>query len=119
MHERFFLDKEEMMRREIQDIRIASSAAFMSQEHREDTEPEPSTAPQDDDDEDPDSDTSGSFNEEPERPPQQICRKESKKRCGYIHPVESEKDRSAPGARITKSLDKVDKSVDSNPQGKR
>ena len=66
---------------------------------------------QDNDDEDCDSDTSGSSSsyEEPERPPQQIRRKESKKRGGYIHPVESEKDRSDVGARIIKSLDKVDK----------
>ena len=119
MHERFLLDKEEMMRREIQDIRMASSAAFTSQEHREDTEPEPSTAPQDDDDEDPDSDTAGSFNEEPERPPQQIRRKESKKRGGYIHPIESEEDRSEATASISRALDQVHKTVHSNPEGKR
>ncbi len=91
----------------------------MSQEHHEDTEPETFMAPQDDDDEDPDSVTSGSFNEEPEQPPQQIHRKGSKKQGGYIHPVESEEDHSEAGARITKSLDKVDKSVVSNLQGKR
>ena len=50
----------------------------------EDTEPETSIALQNYDDEDPDSDTSGSFKEEPERPPRQIRRKESKKRGGYI-----------------------------------
>ena len=87
----------------------------------DDTESRSSMPLQDNDDEDCDSDTSGSSSsyEEPERPPQQIRRKESKKRGGYIHPVESEKDRSEAGARITKLLDKVDKSVHSNPQGKR
>ena len=87
----------------------------------DDTESRSSMPLQDNDDEDCDSDTSGSSSsyEEPERPPQQIRRKESKKRGGYIHPVESKEDRSAAGARIIKSLDKVDKSVLSNPQGKR
>ena len=68
----------------------------------DDTESRSSMPLQDNDDEDCDSDTSGSSSsyEEPERPPQQIRRNESKKRGGYIHPVESEKDRSDAGARI-------------------
>ena len=60
----------------------------------DDTESKSSRSPQDDVNEDSDSDTSGSSSsdEESEQPPRQIRRKESKKRGGYIHPIESEED---------------------------
>ena len=64
--------------------------------HSDYTEFKSSRSLQDDANEDSDSDTSGSSSSdgEPELPPQQIHRKESKKLGGYIHPVESKEDRS-------------------------
>jgi hypothetical protein len=85
----------------------------------DDTEFESPRPLQDNDNEDSDSDTSGKFNEEPERPPRQIRRNESKKRGSYIHPTESKEDRSEAGARIVQSLRQVHKSVHSNREGKR
>jgi hypothetical protein len=91
---------------------------------------------QDDDDKvNSDSDTSGKFNadrrrgktstslpgvvdEEPEQPPQQIRRNESKKRGRYTHPTESNEDRSEANTRILEALQQVRKSAQSDREGK-
>jgi hypothetical protein len=59
---------------------VADACESDTSEPDKDPDPEPETSmpPQDNNNEDPDSYTSGLFNEKPEQPPQQICRKGSK-----------------------------------------
>jgi hypothetical protein len=104
----------------ISDYEISMDAACIADDC-DDTESKSSSPPQDEDKEDSDSVKSGSssFNEEPEQSPQQIRRKESKKRAGYIHPVELKEVQSKATARVLRALDSVHKSVHSNDESNR
>ncbi len=112
MHERFLLDKEEMMRRKIQDERRESSKALML--------------------EDPQSDTSGSVYEDAETelesesqsPQSSHLKKSVRKRPGYkrdpfVAPKYPKESWTEENARTSAALDQVHPSVHTNSKEKR
>ena len=110
MHDKFLLDKKEMMRHKIQDERFESSKALAALE-------------------DPKLDTSGSVNEdsetepEPESPSPQsthlkklVSKPQGYKRDPFVVPKCPKEDRAEANAKVSAALDQVDPSVHLNLQ---